>query len=138
MLYLFFDKGIDWANDTIKVALLNATYSESLGDEWFSDVSAKEVSGTGYSSGGSTLTGKTAARDETNGKITFSASFLTFSTVSLTNVGYAVIYKSTGVAGTSPLIKVVDLRSGGVGRNVTSDDINLQWAETGIYVQRPV
>lgn len=138
MIYLFFDKGVAWASDTIKVALLDATYSPSLGDEWFSEVSAKEVSGTGYSSGGSTLTGKTATRDEDAGKITFSASFMTFSTVTLSNVGYAVVYKSTGTASTSPLIKVVDLRSGGAGRNVTSDDVNVQWAATGIFVQRIV
>jgi len=51
---------ITWASDTIKCALLTASYTPNLGTHiHWSDISANEVSGTGYTAGGATLASKT-------------------------------------------------------------------------------
>jgi hypothetical protein len=51
---------INWASDTIKLALLGSGYSPNLTSHvHWSDVSSNEVTGTGYTSGGVTLGTKT-------------------------------------------------------------------------------
>lgn len=50
---------IDLLTDTIKAALLDDGHVPDRDDEFFSDVSADEVSATGYTAGGFALTGKT-------------------------------------------------------------------------------
>src|SRR5262245_57830627 len=51
---------VDYLSDTIKVALLAAAHVPNLDThEFLSDVSANEISGTGYTAGGATLAAKT-------------------------------------------------------------------------------
>ena len=55
-----FSGTINWASDSIKVALLASSYTPNLsGHIHWSDVSASEISGTGYTAGGVALTSKT-------------------------------------------------------------------------------
>lgn len=95
--------GLDYLNDTIKVALLADTYTLSLSHDEWADVSAYEVtSGGGYTTGGLTLSSKT----------------LTTLKVSAANpvwdpldkqFRYAVFYKlGTGMSLTNPLLGIVD------------------------------
>lgn len=51
-----FDGTIDWDTDTIKMALLVAHTADTALDDFWDDVSADEMSGTGYTAGGETLT----------------------------------------------------------------------------------
>ncbi len=101
--------GIDLDSDTIKVALLTSAYTPAKTHGFFSDLT-NEVTGTGYSAGGASLANKTVTRDDTNFYATFDADDVTWPTSTIT-ARYAVIYKSTGVAGTSPLIALIDLGS---------------------------
>ncbi len=59
---------IDWLNDTIKVALLAGHTPAPDVDDYFDDVSADEESGTGtgYTAGGETLTGKSVTYTPAN------------------------------------------------------------------------
>lgn len=51
---------IDLNTDTIKIALLKSTYSpDQANDTVWGDISAAEVSGTGYTAGGDAMTGPT-------------------------------------------------------------------------------
>jgi hypothetical protein len=51
-----FQKNINLLSDTLKVALLGSSYTPNLGTHvHWSDVSASEITGTGYSAGGMTL-----------------------------------------------------------------------------------
>ena len=51
---------VNWLTDTIKAALLDSGHTpKQLTHEFFDDVNADEVSGTGYSAGGATLGSKT-------------------------------------------------------------------------------
>lgn len=106
---------INFSSDTIKVALVTSTYSPSIDNhDFFNDIT-NEVVGTGYTAGGATLASKTVTQDNTNDKAVFDAADVTWTTSSITARG-AILYKSTGVASTSPLIGYIDF-----GADKTSD-----------------
>lgn len=52
-------KEVDFLNDDIKMALFGAGHSFDSGNEYFSDISANEITGTGYTAGGALLGSKT-------------------------------------------------------------------------------
>jgi hypothetical protein len=57
-------KRIDFDSDTLKCALLKATYVPDFAAHAFlADVKADEAAGTGYAAGGATLTGVTWVKD---------------------------------------------------------------------------
>jgi hypothetical protein len=116
--------------DTIKVALFKSTYTPNIDtDIYFSDISANEASGTGYTSGGVTLTSPVVTTDTTNDRGVFSGANTTFSSVTLADFRYVVAYKSTGVAGTSPLMSVYDL---GSTQSSSGGSVTIQWGAAGI------
>lgn len=105
---------INLKSDTIKIALLTSSYTPNADHDFFSDVSAYEVAASGsYSAGGATLT-TTVSTDDTDDEGVFDATDVSFTTASIT-ARYAIVYKSTGVAATSPLICLIDF-----GSNYTS------------------
>ena len=88
--------------DTFKCALVTGyTPNQTTHTRW-SDVSANEITGTGYTAGGNTVV-PTFTKDTTNHRITivFPQTTWTTSTLSATR---AVCYKSTGTGSTSPLV----------------------------------
>lgn len=114
--------------DTIKVALCTSSYTPSIDSHtFFSDISA-EVVGTGYTAGGATLAGQSVSQDNTDDESVFDANDTTWTTSTIT-ARYAILYKSTGVAGTSPLIAYIDF-----GSNKVSDTGTFQitWDAEGI------
>ncbi len=98
--------GIDLDTDTIKIALCTSSYSPAKTHDFFDDIT-NEITGTGYTAGGATLGSKTVTQDDTNFRAVFDAADATWASSTLT-ARYAVIYKSTGTASTSPLIAVID------------------------------
>lgn len=99
--------------DTINIALLTSSYTPSVGShKFFSDVNGNEVSGTGYTAGGQTLSGITITEDDVNNLAAFLAANVSWPGSTLSNVRYAAIYKNTGNPATSPLIGYIDF--GGV------------------------
>lgn len=98
----------DLDGDTLKIALLNDSYTPDLvNHDFFDDVSANEISGTGYTAGGATLASVAIAKDAVSNNVSLDAADVTWSTTTLSDVGYAVIYKSTGSDATSPLLFLV-------------------------------
>lgn len=100
--------GYNFSSDTIKVALSNTAPVAS--NSFFSDIT--EISaGNGYTAGGETVTNKGVS--ETSGTTTVSADQVTFSaTGAMATFRYAILYKSTGTASTSPLVAWWDNGSG--------------------------
>ena len=93
--------------DTIKVALTTSTYVPSIDNHtFFSDIT-NEVTGTGYSAGGATLGSVVVTQDNTNDLAYFDAADTVWTTSTIT-ARYAILYKSTGTAATSPLIGYYD------------------------------
>lgn len=99
----FLNADIDWAVDTIKVALVDTgVYTVSIDvDEFYSSVSSAVV-GTPQ-----TLASKTSTLG-----VADAADVSFTSLVAAPSIEALVIYKDTGVAGTSPLIAYIDTATG--------------------------
>jgi hypothetical protein len=115
-------KQIDWVNDSIKVALMKTTYSPNVSthDKW-ADISANEVTGTGYTAGGVALASKTSTYTSSKLWWTLDAADTTFPNVSVT-FRYVVIYDDSVT--NKPLLGYVDF---GSGQTATAEDLTLKW-----------
>lgn len=119
---------VDFDTDTIKVALTTSSYTFNQDThDYFDDVTA-EVSGTGYTAGGATLASPTVTLDTTNDRVDFDAADTSWTTSTIT-ARYAVIYKSTGTASTSPIIAVIDFASDQIS---SAGTFLITWAAAGI------
>lgn len=124
------DGSIDLDSDTIKVALTISSYTPNQGTHDFFDDITNEVSGTGYTAGGATLGSKTVTADTTNHRAVFDAADTSWTTSTITNARYAVIYKDTGSAATSPLIALIDL---GANYSSVAGTFQITWHADGIF-----
>ena len=124
------NKEIDLDTDTIKVALLTSAYTPNQDvHDYFDDVVANEVTGTGYTAGGATLTGKTVSYDAPTNTITFDADDVTLASSTIT-ARYAVVYDATPATNaTRPLIGYVDFTS---DQSSTNGNFTITWDATGI------
>lgn len=120
---------IDLDGDTIKLALLTSSYTpDQDAHDFFDDVSANEVSASGsYSAGGATLS-VTITQDNTDDEGVFDATDVSFTSATI-SARYAVIYKSTGVSSTSPLICLIDF---GSTQTSTAGTFAITFASEGI------
>lgn len=125
---LIMNGGIDLDTDTIKVALVTASYTPDQDTHDFFDDVTNEVSGTGYSAGGASLANKTVTADNTDNEGVFDADDVTWSTSTIT-ARAAVVYKSTGTASTSALICYIDFGSDKVS---SAGNFVISWNSEGI------
>lgn len=108
---------IDFVNDDIRCCLLTTTYiPDQDNDEFYSDLTG-EATGTGYTTGGVLVTGVTVTT--VDWVMAIDCDDPSWLTATLTGVRYAVFYKDTGVASTSPLICWVDFTG---PQSVVADD----------------
>lgn len=111
---LSLNPSVDLDTDTIKVAMCTSAYTANMStDQYYSSVSG--VVGT---------PGTLASKTITNG--IFDAADLTFTAVSGSQVTQLVIYKDTGVAGSSPLIARIDTATG-LPVTPNGGDITITW-----------
>lgn len=96
------------AAKTWKVALLDGDYTYDATHDYFSDVSAEEVAGGGYTAGGGTLSNVTLTFDSAAEQFIIDADDWAPVGVAV-EARYAVVYLDTGTAATSPLISCTDL-----------------------------
>jgi hypothetical protein len=121
---------IDLDTDTIKVALVGAAYTPDIDThDFWDDVSANESSGTGYTAGGTTLANPAVTVVTASDLGKFDADDVSWTISSALSARYAVLYKSTGVAGTSPLIGYVDF---GSTTSIGSGTLAITWSASGI------
>lgn len=119
---------INHKTDTIKLSLHSSSYTPNQDSHDFYDDVTNEVSASGsYSSGGATLS-VTTSQDNTDDEGVFDATDVSFTSATIT-ARYAVIYKSTGVSSTSPLICLIDF---GSNQTVTSGTFNITFNSEGI------
>jgi len=124
---------VNLTTDTIKVALTTVTYTPVQDtDQYFSAVT-NEVVGTGYTAGGAVLGTKTITYTALTNVIAFDAADTVWATSSLT-ARYAVVYKDTGVATTSPLIAYVDF---GVDEVSVAANFTITWDTAGVFTVTP-
>jgi hypothetical protein len=128
-----FDNGVTKINlasggDTIKVALVTSSYTPNFDAHDFFDDVTNEITGTGYTAGGATLGSQTITLDTTNDRLVFDAADTSWATATLSARG-AVVYKSTGVASTSPLIAYIDFTT---DRTSDGGTFLITWHANGI------
>lgn len=95
---------IDLENDTIRVMLLNGWTPDIDTDENWDDISANEISATGYTAGGATLASPTVTEDDTNNWAKFDAVDVTWSSLAVTTITRAALVKWTGTPSTSIVV----------------------------------
>lgn len=121
---------VDWSGDTIKVALVTATYvPDVVNHAFFSDIT-NEVSGTNYTAGGNTLANGSVS--ESAGTTTVDADDTTWlqDAAGFTNARYAIIFKDTGVSTTSTLFGYVDFVT---DKGNVNGDLTISWNASGIF-----
>lgn len=117
------NKEVDLESDTIKVALLDNSHSFSATDNTWSDVSANETSGTGYTAGGATLANKSVTQAATTKWDADDTSW----TSATFSCYHGVIYDDT--VATDDLICSLDF---GGEQQVTASTLTIQWDANGI------
>ena len=125
------NKEIDWDSDTIKVALVSSTYTpDQDAHDYWDDVSANEVTGTGYTAGGAALATKTITYTGATNVIKLDADDTSWTSSTIT-ARYAVIYDASPVADSAkPLLGYVDF-----GQNESSSNgtFTIAWNASGIF-----
>jgi len=117
-------------SDTIKVALVGSGYTPNIDTQDFFDDVTNEISASGYTAGGASLANKSITVDTTNDLAYFDADDVSWTAGATFTVRYAVIYKSTGTAGTSPLLAVIDFVT---DRTALSGELfYIEWPTTGV------
>lgn len=100
---------IDLDTAVIKVMLVTSTYAENKDTHTKRSDITNEVTGTGYTAGGATVTA-TVTKDTTNDRLDISLGGTTWPTSTIT-ARKAVYYVDTGNAATDQLIAVNDFGS---------------------------
>jgi hypothetical protein len=102
---------IDFDTDTFRVLLTTSAYTEDLDAHDFRNDVTNEVTGTGYTAGGNTVTVTVNAVDTTNNRLDITLGGTTWPSSTIT-ARKAVYYKSRGGASSADeLIAVVDFGS---------------------------
>lgn len=102
---------IDFDTDTFRVLLTTATYTEDLDAHDFRNDVTNEVTGTGYTAGGNTVTVTVNAVDTVNNRLDITLGGTTWTSSTIT-ARKAVYYKSRGGASSADeLVAVVDFGS---------------------------
>ena len=112
------DGTFDYLTDTINIALMDSSHSFSADDENWDDVSANEISGTGYTAGGVALASKAVDDKDTDDAAYLDAGDAKWAGAIL-SAYHAVIYYDSGVAGTSKLICSIDFGAEKTADNAT-------------------
>ena len=120
------DATVDLDTHTFKVALLGTTHAYSAANSVWTDVSANEITGTGYTAGGTTLGTVTWAASGTSMK--WDAADASWTTASFTAY-HAVIYDDTHAS--DALVCSIDL---GGAQTVSAGTFTIQWNTDGILL----
>jgi hypothetical protein len=124
---------INLLTDTIKVMLVNATTSIDPDLNFVSQISANELSGTGYTggfggAGRKTLASKTVTEDDTNDRAYFDAADLTWTAINAGTPVMALIIKEITNDAASIVIGWVDVND--IATN--GGDYTVAWDANGI------
>lgn len=123
---------VNWlasGGSTVKCALLANTYTpDQDAHATWADVSAHEVSGTGYTAGGVALVLTDASYDSATNTLTLDAADAEWTALTLT-ARYAVLYVDGGSAATSWLIAYTDF---GVDKAPESEPLKVIFNAAGI------
>jgi len=120
---------IDWVGDTLKGALLTATYTpDQDAHDFYSDLTNELSTGGGYTAGGASLSNKSVAYDSATNRTRLKADPTVWGPgATFGPFRFLVLYKDTGTGSTSPLVLYVDF---GADINVTNGTFSAVWDAT--------
>jgi hypothetical protein len=124
-----FNGEIDFDSGDVKVALLEDAHTPNLdAHNYFDDVVADEVSGTGYTAGGQVLGTPSVTYNTGTNTLVLDGDNASWGSSTI-SAAYAVVYLDTGVDATSPLIGLVDFET-----IISSTDgtFSVNWDAAGI------
>jgi hypothetical protein len=122
-----FNKEIDLDTDALKVRLHTSSYTPSQSTHRYVSDLTNEVSGTGYTAGGITLTSVTVGTSSL--VFSFDAADISWTSSTFT-ARYAVIYDSTPATdATRPLLGYIDF---GADQSPSAGTLSVTWDATGI------
>lgn len=129
-----FNKEIDIDSDTLKLMLCTTSYTPNQDTHRYKSSVTGECSGSGYTAGGATVTGVSVSYDAGTNVLSFSASDVTWSAVTLISGNaprYAVLYDATpGSDATRPLIGYIDF--GGTDYAPNGGNLVVKWDPAGV------
>lgn len=114
---------------TLRVALVTGYTPDIDTHTVWTDVSANEESGTGYSAGGATLTSQDVTQDNTNNRGVFDAADVTWTGLDVGTPSHAVLYDDTPTSPADPLIAYWEVTT-----PTNGGDYTLQWNASGIIL----
>lgn len=123
------NKEVNLNSDTLKVMLCTSAYTPNQDTHQYKSSVTNEVSGTGYTAGGATLSSVTNGYNASTNALAFDAADVSWETSTIT-ARYAVVYDSTpGTDAARPLIAYVDF-----GADVVSSGaaFTIAWDAAGI------
>jgi hypothetical protein len=117
--------------DTLKIALVTAHVPDIDADDAWAAASPDEVTGTGYTAGGLTLTAVTVTQDDANDRGIFDAANATWTGLNIGGASgspsHAILYDDTVIAPADALIAYWEVTTASNGGNYT-----LQFNAVGI------
>ncbi|AKJ72192.1 hypothetical protein TPA4_27 [Tsukamurella phage TPA4] len=128
------NKEIDLDSDVIKVSLHTSAMAPNQ-DTWrYRSSLTNEVSGSGYTAGGATMTGVAVSYNATTNVLSFTGNNVSWPAATLIGANaprYAVLYDSSpGTDATRPLIGYIDFGSDDYAPN--GGTLTIQWDAAGI------
>lgn len=119
----------DCDGDTLTAGLLNNTHAFDADNDAWANVSANEISGTGYTAGGANLANNAATNDDTDDEGVLDADDVAWTSASF-SAYHCVIYDNTT---TTPVAdaNICSIDFGGI-QTVSSGTFTIQFAAEGI------
>ena len=119
---------VDWVTDTIKCSLHTTTYVPNQDTHvFFSDATNELSTAGGYTAGGLALSGKSTSYDAATNESRLIAANAQWTGATFA-CRYALVWKDTGTASTSPLLGYVDLGA----QSITGGTFTITWDATGV------
>lgn len=120
------------AGDTFKTSLHTNSLTNNQDTFDFWDDATNEVSGTGYTTAGASISSPTSSYDSASQQARFDGGDVSWATSTITAARYAIVYDSTpATSATKPLIGFVNF---GADVSTTAGTFSITWDATGIWL----
>ncbi len=121
----FGDGTLDWDTQTFKAALLTGHVFDVGNNDFSVDIQPEEISGTGYTAGGATMTNSAPTIDTVNDWAVYDAADVTWATSTLSATA-AVVYEVS----TDYPICYIDF---GSTKTSSSSNFTISWDTGGVF-----
>lgn len=121
----FGDGTLDWDTQVFKVALLTGHTFDAEHNDFSLDIQPNEISGTGYTAGGATMTNSAPTIDTVNDWAVYDAIDVTWATSTLSATAAVVYEVSTGYP-----ICYIDF---GVTKTSSASNFTISWNTDGVF-----